>query len=160
MDVCAVGRVTPVRLDELGEQFRRYRLRVPAADPDVQTWAGDLVVRVMPAGPVGAGEATFTLYDGTRLRWTGQTLEVARRTPKDYLYEYVALPLPVGGGEPTQISLDPRAVWGDTPVTGVRVGPDGVDRIICPATPPIRCRSVLDLGRVRPARYSRRRLSW
>ena len=53
------------------------------------------------------------------------TLEVARRTPKDYLYEYVALPLPVGVGEPTQISLDPRAVWGDTPVTGVRVGPDG-----------------------------------
>ena len=31
MDVCAVGQVTPVRLDELGEQFRRYRLRVPQA---------------------------------------------------------------------------------------------------------------------------------
>jgi ParB-like chromosome segregation protein Spo0J len=31
MDVCAVGEVTPVRLDELGEQFRRYRLRVPQA---------------------------------------------------------------------------------------------------------------------------------
>jgi len=53
------------------------------------------------------------------------TVDVARQTPNDYLYEYVALPLPVGGGEPTEISLDPHAVWGDTPVTGVRVGPDG-----------------------------------
>ena len=31
MDVCAVGEVTPVRLDELGGHFRRYRLRVPQA---------------------------------------------------------------------------------------------------------------------------------
>ncbi len=27
----AVGQVCPVRLDELGDQFRRYRLRVPQA---------------------------------------------------------------------------------------------------------------------------------
>src|ERR1700739_4600062 len=31
MDPCAVGEVTPVRLDELGDHFRRYRLRVPQA---------------------------------------------------------------------------------------------------------------------------------
>ena len=31
MDPCPVGQVTPVRLDELGDQFRRYRLRVPQA---------------------------------------------------------------------------------------------------------------------------------
>jgi ParB-like chromosome segregation protein Spo0J len=31
MDPCAVGQVCPVRLDELGDQFRRYRLRVPQA---------------------------------------------------------------------------------------------------------------------------------
>jgi ParB-like chromosome segregation protein Spo0J len=31
MDPCAVGQVTPVRLDELGDHFRRYRLRVPQA---------------------------------------------------------------------------------------------------------------------------------
>jgi len=31
MDVCAVGQVTAVRLDELGDHFRRYRLRVPQA---------------------------------------------------------------------------------------------------------------------------------
>ncbi|MFO0954722.1 MAG: ParB N-terminal domain-containing protein [Isosphaeraceae bacterium] len=31
MDACASGEVTPVRLDELGDHFRRYRLRVPQA---------------------------------------------------------------------------------------------------------------------------------
>jgi ParB-like chromosome segregation protein Spo0J len=31
MTPCAVGQVTAVRLDELGDQFRRYRLRVPQA---------------------------------------------------------------------------------------------------------------------------------
>jgi ParB-like chromosome segregation protein Spo0J len=31
MTPCAVGQVCPVRLDELGDQFRRYRLRVPQA---------------------------------------------------------------------------------------------------------------------------------
>ena len=31
MTPCTVGQVCPVRLDELGDQFRRYRLRVPQA---------------------------------------------------------------------------------------------------------------------------------
>lgn len=31
MDSCTVGQVCPVRLDELGDQFRRYRLRLPQA---------------------------------------------------------------------------------------------------------------------------------
>ena len=31
MTSCTVGQVCPVRLDELGDQFRRYRLRVPQA---------------------------------------------------------------------------------------------------------------------------------
>ena len=31
MDPCPVGQVAAVRLDELGDQFRRYRLRVPQA---------------------------------------------------------------------------------------------------------------------------------
>jgi alpha-D-xyloside xylohydrolase len=38
--------------------------------PGVRTWAGDLVVRIMPGG---AGASTFTLYDGTRLAWDGAT---------------------------------------------------------------------------------------
>jgi ParB-like chromosome segregation protein Spo0J len=31
MDACPSGHLTPVRLDELGDHFRRYRLRVPQA---------------------------------------------------------------------------------------------------------------------------------
>jgi hypothetical protein len=31
MDSCPVGQVCPVRLDVLGDQFRRYRLRLPQA---------------------------------------------------------------------------------------------------------------------------------
>ena len=31
MSPCPAGQVTAVRLDELGDHFRRYRLRVPQA---------------------------------------------------------------------------------------------------------------------------------
>jgi alpha-glucosidase (family GH31 glycosyl hydrolase) len=50
---------------------------VATTSPNVRTWAGDLVVRVMPSGPAGSRESSFTLYDGTRLHWTGSALEVA-----------------------------------------------------------------------------------
>jgi hypothetical protein len=30
----------------------------------------------MPSGPAGSRDASFTLYDGTQLRWTGSALEV------------------------------------------------------------------------------------
>ncbi len=50
---------------------------------------------------------------------------VDRQTQDDFLYEYIALRLPDGDARPTIVSLDPRAVWGDVPITGVRVGPDG-----------------------------------
>jgi hypothetical protein len=53
------------------------------------------------------------------------TLGIARQSADDYLYEYVAIRLPVGGGSPEEISLDPNAAWSDVPVTGLRVGPDG-----------------------------------
>lgn len=50
---------------------------VRAADQAIQTWSGDLIVRVMP---VGAGarptRSSFELYDGTRLSWTGSVLEI------------------------------------------------------------------------------------
>jgi alpha-glucosidase (family GH31 glycosyl hydrolase) len=49
-----------------------------AVDPSsgLKTWTGDLVVRVMPTGPNGSGESSFTLYDGTRLDWDGTALRV------------------------------------------------------------------------------------
>jgi len=50
-----------------------------AADPTsgVRTWSGDLVVRIMPSGPSGSPESSFTLYDGTRLDWDGAALHVS-----------------------------------------------------------------------------------
>jgi alpha-D-xyloside xylohydrolase len=51
---------------------------VPAGSGQVRTWSGDLIVRIMPSGPAGSSRgAAFTLYDGTRLRWSGGQLEVA-----------------------------------------------------------------------------------
>jgi alpha-glucosidase (family GH31 glycosyl hydrolase) len=54
-----------------------YDSLVPVdAGSGATTWNGDLVVRVMPSGPAGARESSFTLYDGTRLHWTGSALEI------------------------------------------------------------------------------------
>ncbi|MBV9580294.1 MAG: glycoside hydrolase family 31 protein [Chloroflexi bacterium] len=55
-----------------------YDSLVPA-DPasGVTTWSGDLVIRIMPSGPSGPSESTFTLYDGTHLHWTGSALEIS-----------------------------------------------------------------------------------
>src|SRR6266851_5292130 len=53
-----------------------YDSLVPAATPDIRTWTGDLVIRVMPSGPVGQRESAFQLYDGTQLHWTGSALEI------------------------------------------------------------------------------------
>jgi alpha-D-xyloside xylohydrolase len=46
----------------------------PSSSPGVRTYAGDLVVRIMP-GPTTPGD--FTLYDGTRLAWDGAALSVS-----------------------------------------------------------------------------------
>jgi hypothetical protein len=55
------------------------------------------------------------------------TLAVARQTPTRYLYEFEVLRLGAKGGTRQRFSLDPdsRTVWGDTPITGTRIGPDG-----------------------------------
>lgn len=49
---------------------------VPASNPNVRTWTGDLIVNVMPSGPAGPRESSFTLYDGTELAWNGSSLMV------------------------------------------------------------------------------------
>jgi len=53
-----------------------YDSLVPSTDPDVRTWTGDLIVRVMPSGPAGTPDSSFVLYDGTVLHWNGTTLRV------------------------------------------------------------------------------------
>jgi alpha-glucosidase (family GH31 glycosyl hydrolase) len=63
------GAVIPLATD--------YDSLLLAPDTNLRTWAGDLIVRVMPSGPSGGSrEASFTLYDGTQLKWTGSTLVV------------------------------------------------------------------------------------
>ena len=59
MNPCPVGQVTPVRLDELGDQFRRYRLRVPQA---VQAMAAVAA----PLGAVRADRGDVARGDGPR----------------------------------------------------------------------------------------------
>jgi alpha-D-xyloside xylohydrolase len=78
---------------------------VPASEPGVRTYGGDLIVRVMPGG---TGESRFTLYDGTRLRWTGAMLMVESNPTA----RTIELRLPDGGNvlqriEPGSASLVP-----------------------------------------------------
>jgi hypothetical protein len=53
--------------------------------------------------------------------------EVARETSREFLYEYEVLRLTPAGGTSQRFAIAPagRVVWGDVPITGVRVGPDG-----------------------------------
>jgi hypothetical protein len=52
---------------------------------------------------------------------------VSQQTTSKFLYEYEVLRLARGGTTSVRFAINPasRAVWGDAPVTGVRVGPDG-----------------------------------
>ena len=54
-------------------------------------------------------------------------VEVSRQTSSEFLYEYQVLRLARTGGASVRFALAPagRVVFGDTPITGVRVGPDG-----------------------------------
>ncbi|HET7518089.1 MAG TPA: hypothetical protein VFN05_10400 [Actinomycetes bacterium] len=52
-------------------------------------------------------------------------MELCQQTRAKFLYEYLVLRLGPAGGTRLQFALDPGAVWGEPPVTGVRVGPDG-----------------------------------
>ncbi|MGI9145083.1 MAG: TIM-barrel domain-containing protein [Chloroflexota bacterium] len=60
-----------------------YDSLVQTSNSAVRTWTGDLIVRVMPSGAPQVRESSFTLYDGTRLDWTGDQLRVeANPTPR------------------------------------------------------------------------------
>jgi hypothetical protein len=53
------------------------------------------------------------------------TLGVFDQTPDDFRWESLTLRITPDGGIPVRFALDPDAVWGDVPITGLRVGPDG-----------------------------------
>jgi hypothetical protein len=54
-------------------------------------------------------------------------LDVDQQTKTKFLWENLVLRLPPTGGTSVRFAIQPpdRATWGDTPFTGLRVGPDG-----------------------------------
>jgi hypothetical protein len=54
-------------------------------------------------------------------------LGISQQTKAEFLYEAEVLRLARVGGTSVRFAISPdtRVVWGDTPITGVRVGPDG-----------------------------------
>jgi hypothetical protein len=79
--------------------------------------------RVISENDLGAQVGTPALVGGDPV----VVLEVGQETKTEFLYEYEVLRLARAGGAKPRFALatDTRAVWGDTPITGVRVGPDG-----------------------------------
>jgi hypothetical protein len=79
--------------------------------------------RVTSQDDLGAAAATPALVGGDPV----VVVEVTRETKSEFLYEYEVLRLARSGGTSMRFALAPegRVVWGDTPITGVRIGPDG-----------------------------------
>jgi hypothetical protein len=79
--------------------------------------------RVTSQDDLGAAAATPALVGGDPVVVMG----ISKETKSEFLYEYQVLRLARTGGASVRFALAPdtRAVWGDTPITGVRVGPDG-----------------------------------
>jgi hypothetical protein len=65
--------------------------------------------------------ATPTLLGGDPVIVT----EIAQQTKARFLWEFQVLRLATNGGTRVRFALDPHAAWGDLPITGLRVGPDG-----------------------------------
>jgi hypothetical protein len=79
--------------------------------------------RVTSEDDLGAATATPALVGGDPV----VVVEISRETKKEFLYEYEVLRLARTGGTSVRFAVAPesRVVWGDTPITGVRIGPDG-----------------------------------
>jgi hypothetical protein len=79
--------------------------------------------RVTSEDDLGAQVGTPALVGGDPV----VVVEVTRETKSEFLYEYEVLRLARSGGTSVRFAISPegRVVWGDTPITGVRIGPDG-----------------------------------
>ena len=79
--------------------------------------------RVTSETDLGAQGATSALVGGDPV----VVVEVSNETKTEFLYEYEVLRLARTGGTSVRFAIAPdaRVVWGDTPITGVRIGPDG-----------------------------------
>jgi hypothetical protein len=79
--------------------------------------------RITSHNELGPSTATPALVGGDPVVVFG----ISQQTKAKFLYEDLVLRLAPAGGTRQRFALKPesRAVWGDTPITGVRVGPDG-----------------------------------
>ncbi len=79
--------------------------------------------RITSQTDLGAEGATPALVSGDPVVVVG----ISEQTTAKFLYEYEVLRLARTGGASLRFAINPdsRAVWGDVPITGVRVGPDG-----------------------------------
>ena len=79
--------------------------------------------RVTSQSDLGALAGTPALVGGDPV----VVLEVTQQTKTRYLYEYQVLRLARAGGTSLRFAIAPeaRVVYGDAPMTGLRVGPDG-----------------------------------
>lgn len=85
------------------------------ADRVVRAW------RITSQNDLGGMVATPALVGGDPVLVT----EIAQQTKAKFLYEFQVLRLAPNGGTRVRFALDPHAAWGDPPITGLRVGPDG-----------------------------------
>jgi hypothetical protein len=126
------------RLLTIAEQRQRTRpgQPLPGGRRLLTTWVSDHEVRVVlldPAGRAVRGWRVTSNNDLGGLRATPAlvggdpviVLGISRQTTAKFLYEYLVLRLAPNGGTRVRLALDPHATWGDVPITGVRVGPDG-----------------------------------
>ena len=79
--------------------------------------------RVTSQSDLGALGATPALVGGDPV----VVLEVSQQTKSRFLYEYEVLRLARAGGTSLRFAIAPegRVVYGEAPMTGLRVGPDG-----------------------------------
>ena len=79
--------------------------------------------RVSSRTQLGSEGATPALVGGD----PAVVIEISKETKREFLYEYQVLRLARAGGTSVRFALAPegRVVFGDTPITGVRIGPDG-----------------------------------
>jgi hypothetical protein len=126
------------RLLTTAEQGQRTRLGqpLPGGRRLVTTEVSDHEFRVVllnPAGRAVRGWRVTSRNDLGGLRATPAlvggdpviVLGISQQTTAKFLYEYRVLRLTPNGGARVRFALDPHATWGDTPITGVRVGPNG-----------------------------------
>jgi hypothetical protein len=128
------------RLLSIAEQRQRTHPGQPLSGGRrlLSTEVSDHEVRVVLLDPAGRAVRGWRVTSPDQLGGAGVTpalvggdpvivLGISRQTTAKFLYEFVVLRLAPNGGTRLRFSVDTAShvVWGDVPITGLRVGPDG-----------------------------------